>query len=478
MIHDDGSGWHSLGHDLHLSILSVLKQRKDKDSLQAVMQSSRDLRLLASSLISAIEIRDASALAHYPRHAAAIKSIQLNMRPSHGEAHMEPCCMVSWLQATSAAGNRLAAVTIVHIELPGVPQPDEEGDVFTMDPATMDSLLASIGRACPDLRSLRMDNIDRTDEDLVRAILTAIGQHLPRIIELQLELYYEAETDEDEDDHDDFAIAGIDWAACLPRGLQKFTSMVDLHHELLQQLVLMPALKEVSVWCLSTGREELLEVQSDACAWRILRLQEGFPSCLDLGRFSSAMPLLHLICQPTLFLGAAEKGPAVVARAAAWLSQIRNSPEELDLVFGLATTVSTAGLISSLAPLSSMVSLQLRDWPVTEGTLDELAFAFPNVCKLTLRSGSISRGAWARMPSLTSVTKLTIYTISRVLSRTEGTVISLAQIIAFTSAVSHPMTLTLKGGCVSPDDQASWKAFEAEQRRNNGLQHITVRITQ
>ena len=58
MDHDDGgSGWGSLGHDLHFSILSVLKQQKDKDSLQAVMQTSRDLRLLGSSLISAIDVR-------------------------------------------------------------------------------------------------------------------------------------------------------------------------------------------------------------------------------------------------------------------------------------------------------------------------------------------------------------------------------------------------------------------------------------
>ena len=38
---DSGSGWDGLGHDVQLSILSVLKQRKDKASLQAVIDLAR-----------------------------------------------------------------------------------------------------------------------------------------------------------------------------------------------------------------------------------------------------------------------------------------------------------------------------------------------------------------------------------------------------------------------------------------------------
>ena len=458
---DSGSDWGNLGHDLHLSILSVLKQRKDKDSLQAVMQTSRDLRLLASSLISAIEVRDASALARYPTHAAAITSMRLKMRRrSHKGVRMESPGMVIWLQATSAACfKRLAAVTIVHVELPHKSR--------AIDPATMDSLLASIAQACPSLHSLSMESIDRTDEDLIRAMFTAIGQHLPGIIELQLRISTSI---------NNFAIAGIDWAVCLPRGMQKFTSKVNLHHELLQQLVLMPALTAVDVWGLSIGGEELLEVQSDACTWRILRLESRFPSCLELGRFTAPMPLLHLICDaPTWVLGSAAQGPAIVARAAAWLSQIQNRTDELSLWFSSAATRSTASLISSLAPIPSLVSLQLSKWPVTEGTLDELAEALPNMRKLTLNFCSISDSAWPRMASLTSVTELTI---DRFRSSDENTVVPLAQIIAFTSAISRPMSLTLKGGCVSAEDQAGWEAFEEEQRRNNGQLQVTVRITQ
>ena len=99
--------------------------------------------------------------------------------------------------------------------------------------------------------------------------------------------------------------------------------------------------------------------------------------------------------------------------------------------------------------------------------------ALPNVSKLTLWHCSISDSAWARMFSLMSVTDLTIK--GRAVS---GGTIPLAQIIAFASAAaSRPMTLTFGGGCVSAEDQAGWEAFEEEQRRNNGLQQIIVRIT-
>ena len=366
MDHDGSVGWHSLGQDLHLSILSVLKHQEDKGSLQAVLQTSRDLRLLASSLISSIEIRDASALSNYPRHAAAIVSMRLRMRPSPGVAHMEPPFMVTWLsQITMAACNRFAAVTIVHVELPGV--------LLTVDPATMDSLLASIGRACPNLRSLRMDGIHRAQEDLIQAMFAAIGQHLPGIIELQLELDLDVYCDDF-----DFAINGIDWAACLPRGLQKFRSEVGLHHELLQQLVLMPSLTEVTVWCLSVDLEVLFDVQSESCAWRTLSLigVSRFPFYWELARFTAAMPLLHLNCDEPFewYVGHGEEEHAMVAEAAAWLSQIRNCPTELTLELSRAVAAtSTAGIFSSLAPLTSLVTLQLDKWPVSEETLEELA---------------------------------------------------------------------------------------------------------
>ena len=467
----DGS-WHSLVLDPQLLILSLLKQWKDRDSMQAMMQTSRDLRLLASSLISSIEIHDAFALAQYPRHAAAITSMRLCISPSPEEGPMEPCCMVTWLQSTSAISNRLAAVTSVWVELP---QPCEEE---TMEPAVMDNLLASIARACPSLRCLRMDGIyrvDEDDEDLVRAMFTAIGEYLPGIVELQLELGAES-------DDFNFNIAGIDWADCLPRGLQKFSSNVHLHHTLLQQLVLMPALAEVVVWSLG-DEDDNTEVQSGGCAWRVLRIgghDVGFPSYKSLGRFSAAMPLLHLYSDDpvywTLDATSHTEGNAV-AKAVAWLSEISNCPKAISISWGYGRTpdaASTAGIISALTPLSGLVSLELSHWPVTERALDELAEALPNVCKLALKSCSISSGAWDRMLSLTSVTDLTITWKSFM-----GDTVPLAQIIAFTSAISRPMALHFNGGSVSKADRAGWEAskeYLGEQRRDLGLPQLTVHI--
>ena len=470
---DSDGSWHSLGQDLQLSIMSVLKQRKDKSSLQAMMQTSRDLRLLASSLISSIEIRGAFALARYPKHAAAITSMRLCMRPSPRQVHMEPSAMISWLQSTPAISSRmgggLAAVTGVRVDLP-VPDEDDEEKFEPMRPAIMDNLITTIGRACPSLRSLHIDGIYRTEVDkgLVRAMFSAIGQHLPGIVELQLEVCTGT-------DLYDFNIAGIDWAACLPRGMEKFNSNVHLHHNLLQQLVQMPALVEVVVG--SLGDDDVdgtTEVQSGGCAWRILRiggLGAGFSSCKAFGRFSAAMPLLQLYCTNTVYweldsISQAE-GPTV-AKAAAWLSQISNCPHELSIGWGvyIPDSISTVGVISALAPMSNLTSLQLLDWPVTERTLDELALALPNVSKLAFKFCSINSSAWLRMLSLASVTHLSLI----------RTPVTLKQVVAFTSVVLRPVTLL----CANSTNQAGWDDCQGalmEQRRLTGLPPIEVIVS-
>ena len=281
---------------------------------------------------------------------------------------------------------------------------------------------------------------------------------------------------------DNFNIDGINWAACLPRGLQKFTSDVHLHHGLLQQLVQMPSLTEVAVRTLGT---EATEVQSESCAWRILRLPD-FRTWRSFGRFTAAMPLLHLyLDDATGWRLDHTAGPAqapAVAKAAAWLSQISNSPKELSVSpWSIQDAASTVGVISALAPLSGLVSLELVLWPITERTLDELVLALPDVCKLTFVSCSISSGAWLRMLSLTSVTDLTIsdHPWTSMDGTAMGNTVPLAQIIAFTSDVSHAVTLNFTRDSVSDADRAGWGAFKEtleEQRRIRGLPKITVSI--
>ena len=160
--------------------------------------------------------------------------------------------MVTWLQSTLAACNRLATVTVVRMELPDSDEDSEPGDeVVPVDPAVMGSLLASIGRACPNLRCLHIDGIDCAVEELVRVMFAAIGQHLPRIVDLQLGLAWGSNFQKS--NIQNFDVAGIDWAACLPLGLQTFHSSGDLHHELLQHLVQMPALV-CRAWAMKTQR--------------------------------------------------------------------------------------------------------------------------------------------------------------------------------------------------------------------------------
>ena len=284
-----------------------------------------------------------------------------------------------------------------------------------------------------------------------------------------------------------FDISNIDWAACLPRGLQKFSSNIHLNHNLLQQLVQMPALAEVAVCSLG---QEAMKVQSDNCAWRSLRLSDGLPSCEVLARFTAAMPLLQMpsldreveLQSPHQWFftpfGSTSVDRTIVAKAAAWLSHVNNCPKELSVRWGWRANywpdaASTVGYISALAPLSGLVSLELVLWPITERTLDELALALPNVEKLILNSCSISSGAWSRMSSLKSVTDL------KITHQHTNHTIPLADIVAFTSAVSHPMSIHFNYSTVSEADRGGWEAFKGtlkERRRSMGLPHITVRM--
>ena len=470
----DGS-WHSLGHDLQLSILSVLKQRKDWRSLQAMMQASRGLRRISSSLISRIDVVNARALACFPKFAA-LTSMRLGFMLRSGDAdqatELEPYALVAWLQATSAVCNRLETVTEVYMTL-----------VDSMDAATLGSLVESLARACPSLRSLHIDDIDRQNEQLVAAMLTAIGQHLPRIVELGLELCHMGT-----EGHRDYNldITGIDWAACLPRGLQKFRSSVHLHHELLQQLAQMPVLTEVAVWSLGNRdpgheEEEQREVQSDACMWRKLQiLGYLFPTPADLCSFTAWPPHLRLLFDRDYDIGGwvldarlpYSRQSLALTTAAARLSQSLVPTDNIgwdDFSLGWGKAIPDAaaavGFISALAPMSalSIPRLTLDHWPVTERTLDELVKALPFVSELTLVDCSISSGAWLRMLSLKSVTHLALFRAP----------VSLTQVVAFTSVVSHYMALE----CADSTDDAGWHDFQGalmEQRRQTGLPPIDV----
>ena len=467
VIHDGGS-WQSLGPDMHRAILTVLQQRKDKDSMQAIMQTSRGLRLIASSLISRIDVYDARALACFPKFAA-LTSMRLGLMLRTGGAELEPYALVAWLQATSAVSNRLETVTDVLVIL------------MDMDAVTLGSLIESLARACPNLRSLHIGDIDRQNENLVVIMLMSIGLHFPRLTELRLELDASGLQDRDYN----FNIAGINWAGCLPRGLQKFRSSVHLHHELLQQLAQMPSLTDVTVWSLYSlepgqEEEERREVQSHTCAWKKLDiLGDRFPTHAELCSFTAWPQQLRLFFDRNLEIGWTldakipySRQCLVVETAADRLSHCLNPSDyfgwdDFSLGWGQAIpdTASAVGFVSALAPMRGLAipRLTLDHWPVTDRTLDELVMALPFADELTLVDCSISSGAWLRMLSLTPVTHLCLV----------RTPVPLAQVVAFASAVSRPMVLR----CLGSTDQPGWDDFQGalmEQRRLTCLPLIEV----
>ena len=59
--------WDVLSVELHRSITSVLWLEEDKDSLHALMQTCRGMRLLISSFVTKLEVTDMLALRRFPR---------------------------------------------------------------------------------------------------------------------------------------------------------------------------------------------------------------------------------------------------------------------------------------------------------------------------------------------------------------------------------------------------------------------------
>ena len=62
----------SLSSDMYREIVTTLWQRREKESLNALMQTSRELRLLVSSFISVVSVSDVLALRSFRRDRSAV----------------------------------------------------------------------------------------------------------------------------------------------------------------------------------------------------------------------------------------------------------------------------------------------------------------------------------------------------------------------------------------------------------------------
>ena len=410
------ASWSCLGSDLQLLILSSLKQQGDKAAIQALLQTSRALRLLASSLICKITVCDVAALSHFPRHAV-ITEIWLVMESSESRAHMELPDVLAWLAATSAAGLRLCAVTIVSMTMP--PKNQQLG-------TSLSALILAVGQTFPNMQNLVVMGLARSldNEGAMTAFFQALGNHLPNITVLCV-MVNGGLYDLDIPGLYDLDIPGLydldipDWAACLPAGLRRIQINVVLHPVLLQLLAQMPNLTDVAAWALSKDMvgDGLNTVQSEACAWRVLRIFQ-FPSFQDVCRFST-WPQISL-----------QQGNAAVTRFPSWTLGQHCPEQTLALTTAavrLATctdsnlswlgngftlrcteeSASAVGVISALAPLADKIpTLRLEGWTVGAVLLNELALALPHTHGLDLMDCIVTSEAWVRLLTLTSITRL------------------------------------------------------------------------
>ena len=458
----------SLGEDLQLEVLKVLQEDADKESMQAVLQTSRDMRLRASSLIHKLVVYHVYGLDWFPIHAA-ITSLELRLRLSH---------VVEWLSTPAVAG-RLLLVTRAKLQL--VEHNDTEADDIQ---ALLASVVDALAHACPNLRSLVASSL--YIPIVSSSFFEALRDHLPNLTQLEI-------CDDDYTAHYHegraFDNAGIEWAACLPAGLTKLhLNSVKLHHALLQHLVSMPSLVDVRAWSLSVGNDDLqTPVQSDACAWRKLQLSENFPDFRDVCRFTTWPSNVELIGSHFHwnFDPPSAAQTDAVATAAHRLSTCNLSSScTFNLSWKDAPDVATiADIISALAPLAGGIpALCLEYCPITAALLDELALSLPHTHTLIFEDGcAIYSDAWVRLLTLTFVT--TIYFNSK---------INLGKALALATSVPRGMSLSF--GCYGgfypaeapprvqrllrrePEAWDRFKAFLAKRRTAAGLPPVLIHV--
>ena len=482
------SGWDDLGTDLQLSILSVLRQQADRESLQAVLQTSHTMQLLASSLIHAAVVCDAEVLtSRFPRHAT-LASMQLVMQPAENkptDPYIGIAAVIPWLETSYASGcsSRLRCVTDVKLKLPY-----DEGERWQQDEALVVAIIEALSRACPGLRSLCVHNLDRDNETLMIAFFKALVEHLPGLAELEVGLGSEYLFD--------LRIAGIDWAASLPPALCKLTlPLIDVDLSLLQHLVRMPKLVEVEAHRLpeKDGDSWIQSpLDSDSCAWQVLKLA-NLPSFNTVCQFT-AWPrvLLNMTNSDFKCFSNWQLDPpcpaqtAAVLTAAERLTTCSYTASALGDLFiikweeRLQDPASAAGIISALAPLARMIpKLRLINWPISAALLDEVAQALPQTSDIAFQYGcSMTSDAWVRLLTLTSVTHISFFLM--------GKSIQLADFVSFMTAVPRAISVGFDrryipvmdfAPVMSASDLEAWDRFEpslAQRRRDMGLPPLTI----
>ena len=406
--------------------------------------------------------------------------------------------MAALLEYTSAACSRLEKVEYFELIL------SEKAT-----PCSLDKLWPAIATAFPqmDCFAIVIAGLDRKENaPLISACFTAIGQHMPNLKELRVEMAPSTF----EGLYLDTAVYAVDWAASLPPGLRRLClPQARIHHELLQHLAQMHSLVELSVKSISSYvpyEPDYRTVQSEACAWQVLELCQ-LPDFQDILRFT-VWPHVQLkynidaddchqwrvehgcdgcSCKWKHDWLLAAPGPEqrqAVAEAATRLSAcVSGGPLDWGGAFGFGwkrkpyDAADFLGLISALAPVADMIpSLCLDYWSVTEALLDEVSQALPHTHRVIFQDCTFTSEAWLRMLTLESVTEFSFCT-GRCACFSYPNRVSLTELTTLAACVPRALTLEIeKGSFQGPDPDSGssnedelWDHFVASLGRRRSL---------
>ena len=385
---------------------------------------------------------------------------------------MHPEKAAMWLQATwAAAPERLLTVTKVQVHTISANDEDAWEDV----PDHLDALLEAISCSCPNATSLEIFSLLKGEAHLAAPFFASLGHHLPHLLELR------ASSHPPNDDVVEVpGSTAQQWAACLPPGLRKLALPgMAIHGNMLQHLVTMPSLIELEAFslCEYGARGPFPAVQSEACAWQVLRLHD-LPAWGLINSFSTWPVGLKLeVSSPGAveFEWGLEMPPSrqqalAVWEAAAKLSACIDSPRfplsclvlacRVESRMSPSEAATAVALIYALKPLdATLQGVRLKRWRVTAGVLQALTMYLPNTVMLGLEDCIVDSGAWQCLSVQPRLERLLF------LGRTRTT---LAQILVLAEGVKQGLEILVGMGCMTAADRAAvpsaaWSLLELRQ---------------
>ena len=470
--------WGLLSGDIHSIIVEFLWRQNDQASVNAVMQTSRELRLLTSALISKIKVTDMLALRHFPCHAT-LRTLDLALPV--GNAAM-------WLQATWAVvPERLRPVSKIQVNR------DWNCGEEAWDEATISHLKALpgiISSTCPNTTSLELISLFGGNGYETYTFLQTLGQYdLPHLVEVRASCVPNE------------TLEVCDWGAiqiatCFPPGLRKLAlpgvAIHTIHYELLQYLVNLPSLIELEAFSLCPLRAigtmgPFPTVQSEACAWQVLRLQQ-LPDWALINSFTTwpgyRLEVLPPAVENKLWtypafewgLGvpnlqlASAVGEAAAKLAACIDNQLHLlSHQRRDCLFAFDSVAGSApsdasvavALVNALSPLDATLrGIRLVKWRVTSEVLQALTVSLPNTVRLSLEDCVMYSGAWQRLMVQPRLESLSFLRMTR---------ITLSKVMLLPKGVRQHMEILIGLGCMTAADKAAMPeavlSFAAQRRR-------------